>query len=75
MSMNNQNVEALDNLPSFVGNAKGVLRASGRRRGAFGLWDLEKWDYSWRNRSQERCWKNHRKTQYRSTVLVSYPQR
>lgn len=71
--MSNRNDETFENLPAFVGNSKGVLRASGRRRGVFGLWDLEKWEHSWWNRSQERGWKRNRMTQYHAVILVSYP--
>ena len=46
-----------DNLPKFLGRARGVMRQFGRRNGIGCLYDVEHWDHPGWKRSLETNWK------------------
>lgn len=53
-----------EDAPLRASMSKSVLKSSGRRKGLGNLYDSIKWDCPW-NRTIQRSWKKHRRTQYK----------
>lgn len=65
MKINPLNIEKYEDHPVFASTTDDLKVTRRPKRRLRSLYDSDKWEMPWWNRSTERSWKNHRKTQYK----------